>query len=239
MTASRWRRWPVALFESWFVDFDPVRAKARGAGPWAAGASWPVCSRTSFEDVAALGDRCRRGGGSGASLRAPICGAKMARRRIPIGCPDAGVPPLRHSPRLMRGRSRSAPPVAGASWSLKWTIADAWRNCGTQASAQEHYDPATGARHCRWPTCTPGSNERCARLSSWSIRARAGLRARAGDYFALLLARQPSGRRPASLVTGRLNGTTCGAATTGDISRAQRSRALRSRIRRVVFRADE
>ena len=38
-----------ALFKSWFVDFDPVRAKAEGRDPGLPKPS-PTSSRTSFED---------------------------------------------------------------------------------------------------------------------------------------------------------------------------------------------
>ena len=52
-----------ALFRSWFVDFDPVRAKQEGRRPPGLDAATAALFPDSFEDSAARG-RFRPGGGS-------------------------------------------------------------------------------------------------------------------------------------------------------------------------------
>ena len=44
-----------SLFKSWFVDFDPVRAKAEGRQPWGMDAATAALFQSEFED-SELGD---------------------------------------------------------------------------------------------------------------------------------------------------------------------------------------
>src|SRR5207253_9094453 len=64
-----------ALFKSWFVDFDPVRAKAEGRTPYGMNAETAAFFPSAFEDselgeipkeweVRTLGEMCDSGNGS-------------------------------------------------------------------------------------------------------------------------------------------------------------------------------
>ncbi len=88
-----------ALFKSWFVDFDPVRAKAEGRDPGLPPTS-PPSSPTAWSRP--MTGRCRRGGSCPQSVErfASLAGPRQAPNSRPIGVGTSTGQRQRISPAL-------------------------------------------------------------------------------------------------------------------------------------------